>query len=85
MIEDKHLKDNKLAELKARRQKITEMGGKERVAAQGKKGKLSARSRIEALMDKGTFHEIGMFVRSRNDSAYESVPADAVVTGYGEI
>ena len=85
MTEDKHLKDKKLAELKARRQKITEMGGKERVAAQGKKGKLSARSRIEALMDKGTFHEIGMFVRSRNDSAYESVPADAVVTGYGEI
>ena len=36
MAEDKHLKDNKLAELKARRQKITEMGGKERVAADGR-------------------------------------------------
>ena len=36
MSEDKTLKDKKLADLKERRQKITEMGGKERVAAQGK-------------------------------------------------
>jgi acetyl-CoA carboxylase carboxyltransferase component len=85
MSEDRNLKDKKLAELKEKRQKIAEMGGKERVAAQEKKGKLSARARIEKLLDKGTFHETGMFVRSRNSGSYEDVPADAVVTGYGEI
>ena len=85
MSEDKTLKDKKLADLKERRQKITEMGGKERVAAQEKKGKLSARARIHALLDKGTFHETGMFARNRNIGAYEDVAADGVVTGYGEI
>jgi len=84
MSKDKQLKDKKLAELKAKRHQIAEMGGKERVAAQINKGKLTARARINALLDKGTFHEMGMFVHSRNDS-YENVPADAVVTGYGEI
>ncbi|MCX6003535.1 MAG: acyl-CoA carboxylase subunit beta [Chloroflexi bacterium] len=85
MSEEKQIKDKKLIELKERRQKITSMGGKERVAAQEKKGKLTARARIEMLLDKGTFHEIGMFVKSRNSGAYEDAPADAVVTGYGEI
>ena len=82
MSTDKQLKDKKLADLKERRRKIVQMGGQERVAAQTKKGKLTARARINALLDKGTFHETGLFVHSRNDS-YESVPADAVVTGYG--
>jgi acetyl-CoA carboxylase carboxyltransferase component len=85
MSEDKALKDKKLAELKERRLKITEMGGKERVAAQEKKGKLTARARIDKLLDKGTFHETGMFVKHRNNGAYEDVAADGVVTGYGEI
>jgi len=85
MSDDKSLKDKKLAELKERRQKIAEMGGKERVAAQEKKGKLSARARINALLDKETFHETGMFARNRNVGAYEDVAADGVVTGYGEI
>ncbi|MDD5287622.1 MAG: acyl-CoA carboxylase subunit beta [Dehalococcoidales bacterium] len=85
MSEDKDLKDKKLSDLKERRQKITEMGSKERLAAQEKKGKLSARARIAALLDKGTFNETGMFARSRNNGSYEDVPADGVVTGYGEI
>jgi acetyl-CoA carboxylase carboxyltransferase component len=84
MSSDRELKDKRLTELKERRQKISAMGGKERVASQEKKGKLSARARIDALIDKGTFHETGMFVHSRNNG-YEDVPSDAVVTGYGEI
>ena len=56
MSDDKSVKETKLAELKERRQKIAEMGGKERIDAQGKKGKLSARARINALLDKDTFH-----------------------------
>jgi methylmalonyl-CoA decarboxylase subunit alpha len=85
MSDDKSVKETKLAELKERRQKIAEMGGKERIDAQGKKGKLSARARINALLDKETFHETGMFARNRNVGAYEDVAADGVVTGYGEI
>lgn len=85
MDADRRIKDQKLAELKQRREKIQAMGGKERVASQEKKGKLHARARIDLLLDKGTFHETGMFARSRNTGVYEDVPADGVITGYGEI
>ncbi len=56
------------------------MGGKERVEAKKKRGKLTARERIDMLLDKGTFHEIGMFAKSRS-TAYEEVTPDAVITG----
>ena len=84
MNEDNQTKERQLAELEKRREKIKEMGGGERVEIQKKKGKLTARERIDMLLDKGTFREIGMFARSRS-SAYEEVPADGVITGYGEI
>ena len=81
--EDKQAKDKLLAELEQRREKIKEMGGSERVEGQKKRGKLTARERIDTLLDKGTFREIGMFARSRG--ATGEVPADAVITGYGKI
>ena len=85
MPEDKKVKQRQLAELKQRRDKIKEMGGKERVAAQTAKGKFTARARIDMLLDEGTFQEIGIFARNRNKGAYEDVPADGVITGYGKI
>jgi acetyl-CoA carboxylase carboxyltransferase component len=85
MDDDKQVKARKLAELKERRQKIRGMGGRERVAAQEKKNKLTARARIDVLLDKGTFRETGVFARNRNEGAYEDVPGDAVVTGYGKV
>jgi len=81
--EDKQVKEKLLAELKQRVEKIKEMGGSERVEAQKKRGKLTARERIDTLLDKGTFHEIGMFAKSRGAAA--EVPADAVITGHGDI
>ncbi len=81
--EDKQVKKKLLAELKQRAEKIKEMGGSERVETQKKRGKLTARERIDTLLDKGTFREIGMFARSRGADA--EVPADAVITGYGSI
>ncbi|MFC1908113.1 acyl-CoA carboxylase subunit beta [Chloroflexota bacterium] len=84
MVEDNQIKINQLAELEKRRAKIKEMGGKDAVEKQKRKGKLTARERIDILLDKGTFHEIGMFAKSRN-TAYREVPADGVITGYGEI
>lgn len=63
-------------------------GGKARIEAQHKKGKLTARERVALLMDEGSFEEIGMFVSSR-DSAFdmerEKFLGDGVVTGYGKV
>jgi len=81
--EDKQVKEKLLAELKQRAEKIKEMGGNARVETQKKRGKLTARERIDTLLDKGTFREIGMFAKSRGEAG--EVPADAVITGYGNI
>ncbi|MDD4876601.1 MAG: carboxyl transferase domain-containing protein [Dehalococcoidales bacterium] len=84
MAEDSRIRERQLSELKVRRLRAGRMGGKERVAKQKKQGKLTARERIGLLLDKGTFREIGMFAKSRN-IAYNEVPADGVITGYGKI
>ena len=63
-------------------------GGEKRMAAQHTKGKLTARERIEILLDEGSFEEWDMFVEHRCmdfGMAHESVPGDGVVTGYGMI
>jgi len=83
MSEDSEIKERQLAELEKRRESIKEMGGRERVEAQKKRGKLTARERIDKLLDEGTFREVGMFATSR--SAVGEVLADAVITGYGNI
>jgi len=85
MTEDSQAKERQLAELRKRREKIKGMGGKERVEIQKRKGKLTARERIDLLLDKGTFREIGMFAKSRGAASYGEVLADAVITGYGKI
>ena len=84
MAEDNQIKKRQLTELEKCRTEAKGMGGKERVARQKKQGKLTARERIDRLLDKGTFREIGMFAESRS-TAYKGVPADGVVTGYGKI
>jgi len=78
-------KKKQMAELEKRRQKVREMGGRENVEKQESKAKLTARQRIDMLLDKGTFREIGMFVKSRGATSYLDIPGDAVITGYGEI
>jgi propionyl-CoA carboxylase beta chain len=63
-------------------------GGQKRIAAQHAKGKLTARERIEALLDPGSFEEWGMFVEHRCTDfgmADQKIPGDGVVTGYGTI
>ncbi len=83
MSEDFEIKEKQQAILEERREKVREMGGIERVEAQKKRGKLTARERIDSLLDKGSFRETGMFARSRG--AIADIPADAVITGYGKI
>ena len=63
-------------------------GGAKRVDAQHGKGKLTARERIELLLDEGTFEEWDMFVEHRCNEfgmADNKIPGDGVVTGYGMI
>ncbi|MFC1928195.1 acyl-CoA carboxylase subunit beta [Chloroflexota bacterium] len=80
---DKQVKEKLLTDLEQRRERIKAMGGRERVEAQKKRGKLTARERIDILLDEGTFREIGMFAKSRGTA--KEVPGDGVITGYGEI
>ena len=63
-------------------------GGQKRIDAQHAKGKLTARERIELLLDPGSFEEWDMFVEHRCrdfDMAEQTIPGDGVVTGYGTI
>ena len=63
-------------------------GGKDRIASQHKKGKLTARERVELLVDEGSFEEIGMLVEHRSKDFgldKEIYLGDGVVTGYGTI
>ncbi|MCB9235261.1 MAG: acyl-CoA carboxylase subunit beta [Bacteroidia bacterium] len=63
-------------------------GGEDRIKSQHKKGKLTARERIELLLDKGSFEEIGKFVTHRSHEfglEKQKFLGDGVVTGYGKI
>lgn len=63
-------------------------GGHKRIEAQHKKGKLTARERLEVLLDPGSFEEWDMFVEHRShDFGMEKnkIPGDGVITGYGTI
>ncbi len=63
-------------------------GGKERINIQHKKGKLTARERIELLVDYGSFVEIGSFVKHHSDKfglENKKFLGDGVITGYGTI
>ena len=62
-------------------------GGEERIKAQHAKGKLTARERLELLLDKGSFVELDRFVTHRGGDfgMADQVLGDGVVTGYGTI
>ncbi|HPP86482.1 MAG TPA: carboxyl transferase domain-containing protein [bacterium] len=78
----------KIEELKAKRKKILEMGGIEKIEKRKKTGKLTARDRIEYLLDENTFNEIDAFIKHRSqdfDMDKTEAPADGVITGYGSI
>ncbi|MCX7026651.1 MAG: methylmalonyl-CoA carboxyltransferase [Spirochaetes bacterium] len=80
--------DEKLSELEERRAKVLAGGGSKRVAAQHSKGKKTARERIEALVDPGSFVELDAFVEHRcTDLGMDGVeaPGEGVVIGYGKV
>jgi propionyl-CoA carboxylase beta chain len=77
-----------IQQLEAKRELARLGGGQKRIQAQHAKGKLTARERIELLLDAGSFEEWDMFVEHRCTDfgmADQTVPGDGVVTGYGMI
>jgi propionyl-CoA carboxylase beta chain len=77
-----------IRQLEERRARARAGGGKKKIDAQHKRGKLTARERISLLLDPNTFEEWDMFVEHRStDFGMEknTVPGDGVVTGYGTI
>ncbi|HEX3745465.1 MAG TPA: acyl-CoA carboxylase subunit beta [Bryobacteraceae bacterium] len=79
---------NRLEELRRRHAAAEEGGGTERRARQHREGKLSARERIELLLDEGSFEELDKLVTHRCRDfgmADQMVPGDGFVTGYGRI
>lgn len=79
---------DKLEALARLREQARAGGGEKRLKAQHERGKLSARERINLLLDEGSFEELDPFVLHRGTDfglAEQRYPGDAVVTGYGKI
>jgi len=80
--------EEKIRELNKKLEMVKKGGGEDRIAKQHEAGKLTARERIDFLLDPGSFMELGTFVEHR---CYEfgmekmRVPGEGVVTGYGTI
>jgi methylmalonyl-CoA carboxyltransferase large subunit len=75
-------------DLRTRKERLEQGGGPDRLARQRQEGKLSARDRIDALVDPGSFEELGLFAQHRQSffgMAGKEVPADGVVTGAGSV
>ncbi len=80
--------ENKIKQLLDKRVQAKLGGGQARIDAQHAKGKLTARERIELLLDEGSFEEFDMFVTHRCtdfDMQKQVFMSDGVVTGYGTI
>ena len=80
--------ERNLAELEARHAIAEEGGGEERRERERKAGKLSARERVDFLLDEGTFEETDKFVTHRATDfgmAEQRVPGDGFITGYGRV
>ncbi|NLB50632.1 MAG: methylmalonyl-CoA carboxyltransferase [Clostridiaceae bacterium] len=78
-------KQNQLREIK---QALRQGGGDQAVGRQHAKGKMTARERVEKLLDPGSFVETGLFVKHRSSQfgmEDRQAPGDGVVTGYGTI
>ena len=79
---------DKIKQLISLREEAKRGGGEKRIESQHSKGKLTARERIEMLLDEGSFEEFDMFVKHRCTNFgidKENYYGDGVVTGYGTI
>lgn len=75
------------ADMEERRKRIEKGGGDKRIEKQHAAGKLTARERIDVLVDEGTFVELGVFVEHLGGGMMGDIeaPGEGVVTGYGQV
>jgi acetyl-CoA carboxylase carboxyltransferase component len=77
--------EKELKELEQRRAKALQMGGPAKIKKQHDRGRLTARERIDQLLDPGSFLEVGMLNHSDVSGMEDKTPADSKVGGYGKI
>ena len=80
--------DTRIAELRAMKARARLGGGEARIAQQHARGKLTARERLDLLLDPGSFEETGMLVTHRPTEfgfEHETILGDGVVTGWGRV
>ena len=80
--------DDLITTLREQREHLQQGGGPERLAKQKEQGKLTARERVAALVDEGSFEEFGLFAQHRQTNfgmANKEIPADGVVTGAASV
>lgn len=80
--------EDRIIDLKKREEEVKIGGGAESIKKQHDAGKLTARERIEKLLDAGTFVELNLFAEhqcTEFDMAKKKAPADGIITGYGKI
>ena len=75
----------RLQELAARQEKARAMGGQRHIERQHGRMRLTARERIDKLLDAGTFDELGLLAHSDLPEARERTPADGKITGFGAV
>ena len=82
--ENRKTMEDLIADLRKTKERLKQGGGADRLAKQKEEGKLTARERIDALVDPGSFEELGLFAQHRQVNfglAGREIPADGVVTG----
>lgn len=80
--------NEKVQRLMEMRAEALKGGGEKRIEKQHQKGKLTARERVNLLLDKGSFEEIDAFVTHRSDAfglGSQKILGDGIITGYGKI
>ncbi|HDD24376.1 MAG TPA: acyl-CoA carboxylase subunit beta, partial [Chloroflexi bacterium] len=80
--------DSKIEQLRQMREQARLGGGQKRIERQHERGKMTARERVEKLLDPGTFRELDMFVTHRATGfgiEEQKYLSDSVVTGWGQI
>ncbi|ELZ96739.1 methylmalonyl-CoA decarboxylase alpha chain [Haloferax mucosum ATCC BAA-1512] len=80
--------EDRIDELREKREEALKGGGEDRIASQHDKGKMTARERIDYFLDDGTFREFDQFRTHRNHKfgmEETKLPGDGVVTGYGKV
>jgi methylmalonyl-CoA decarboxylase subunit alpha len=75
--------DKSLQQLESKRRRALQMGGPDKIEKQHARGRLTARERIDRLLDKNSFLEMGLLAHSAVPGMVEKTPADGVICGYG--